>query len=74
MKGGPADGSFEKWRQLQDGKFDRNSITADPMFVDAANRDYRLKSGSPALKIGFKPIDMSTVGLKADFPARFERD
>ncbi|MCD6395763.1 MAG: right-handed parallel beta-helix repeat-containing protein, partial [Planctomycetes bacterium] len=74
VKGGPANGSFEKWRQLQNGKFDRNSITANPMFVDAANRDYRLKSASPALKMGFKPIDMSTVGLKADFPARFERD
>lgn len=42
---------------------DRNSIVADPMFVDAKSRDLRLKDGSPALKLGFKPIDMSRIGL-----------
>ena len=43
-------------------------------FVDPANRDYRLKSGSPALRMGFEPIDMTAVGLKAGFDARFGRD
>ena len=60
--------SFEEW-QAKDN--DRHSIVADPMFVDANNyeksasplRDFRLKPNSPALEIGFKSIDMSTVGL-----------
>jgi len=74
VKGSPADGSLDKWRQLLGGKFDQHSLAADPLFIDAANRDYRLKPESPALRIGFKPIDVTAVGLKADFPARFERD
>lgn len=42
---------------------DEHSIVADPGFVDAEHRDFRLKSDSPALAIGFSPIDLSTVGL-----------
>jgi len=72
IKGGPADGSLDKWRKILDGRFDQKSIVADPLFVDLANRDFRLKPGSPALKLGFKPIDVSKIGLKADFPVRFE--
>lgn len=51
--------AFEAWQQR--GK-DRRSRWADPGFVDAAAFDFRLKPDSPALELGFKPIDMSTVG------------
>ncbi len=74
IKGGPANGSFETWRQLQGGKFDPHSVVADPEFVDLARRDFRLKPTSPALKLGFQPIDTSAIGLKPDFPARFPRE
>ncbi len=47
------------------------SLTADPGFVDVAGRDFRLLSDSPALKLGIEPIDVSQIGLKADFPKRF---
>ncbi|MBE3070045.1 MAG: hypothetical protein IMZ66_07395, partial [Planctomycetes bacterium] len=74
MKGGAAAGTLDHWRGMLGGKFDAHSVVADPMFVDLAGRDFRLKPGSPALKLGFKPIDASRIGLKGDFPARFERE
>ena len=51
--------SFEEW---QAGGQDRHSVIADPLFVNAGSFDFRLRKGSPALKMGFKPIDMRTVG------------
>ncbi|MDA1017900.1 MAG: hypothetical protein O3A00_26015 [Planctomycetota bacterium] len=54
------DGSFEKWRAVG---FDKNSIIADPMFVDPAHGDYNLKLESPAWKLGFKPIPFEKIGI-----------
>jgi len=51
--------SFDEWRAAGQ---DRESIAADPLFVNPANFDFRLRPGSPAAKIGFRPIDLSTVG------------
>lgn len=43
----------------------RNNIfAADPLFVDPAKGNFDPKPGSPALKLGFKPIDMSRIGLR----------
>ena len=50
--------SFADWRNRG---YDKNSVYADPMFVDPDNYDFRLKPESPALKHGFKPIDLSGV-------------
>jgi len=74
IKGGPADGSLDKWRKILDGKFDQKTIVADPLFIDLPNRDFRLKPDSPALKLGFRPIDITKIGLKNDFPARLQKD
>ena len=74
VKGGPADSSWEKWRTLGGGKYDARSLVADPRFVNAARRDYRLRPDSPARKLGIRSIDTSRIGLKADFPARFLRN
>ncbi|MFP5276872.1 MAG: right-handed parallel beta-helix repeat-containing protein [Acidobacteriota bacterium] len=41
---------------------DLHSLIADPLFVDPAKGDFSFKPGSPAVKIGFKPIDVSGVG------------
>ena len=60
LPGVPPAESFDKWRELG---YDTNSIIADPLFVDAANGDYSLKPESPAYGLGFKPIDVSRIGL-----------
>jgi hypothetical protein len=52
--------SFEEW-QARRGQ-DRNSIVADPRFVDPDRGDFALGPGSPALQIGFEPIDVSRAG------------
>ena len=56
-----SDATVEQWKARG---HDTNSIIADPLFVDAARNDYRLQPGSPAVKLGFKPIDLSTAGVR----------
>ncbi len=41
---------------------EEHSIAADPRFVDVDSGDLRLKEESPALDLGFEPIDLSNVG------------
>ncbi len=47
---------------------DTHSCTADPCCRDLRRRDFRLRPGSPALGLGFTPIDLSDVGPRP--PAR----
>ena len=57
--------TLEKWRRMG---LDVQTKYVDPLFVDRENGDYRLKPESPALALGFRQIDSSEIGLKADFP------
>ncbi len=52
--------SWEQWRAKG---LDVHSVIADPKFVDARAGDFRLQPDSPALKLGFQPIDVSQAGL-----------
>jgi hypothetical protein len=54
-----AGATLEEWRARG---HDANSIVADPLFENARELDFRLKPESPALKMGFRPIDLSQVG------------
>ncbi len=62
----------ERWRgdsvlkKLQHDGVDGNSRAVDPMFIDPENGDFRFKPGSPALKMGIAPFDLSKVGLLSD--------
>lgn len=62
--------SWEEWRKKEGIKdvwytprMDAHSQIADPKFVDVEGRDFRLQPDSPALAMGFRPIDTSRVGL-----------
>ncbi|MBI4559685.1 MAG: right-handed parallel beta-helix repeat-containing protein [Candidatus Hydrogenedentes bacterium] len=57
--------SFDEWKALGQ---DRHSIIADPLFENAEARDFRLKPDSPALKLGFQPIDPTQPGLYGPEP------
>ena len=59
LKDVPADRQWETWQEMG---FDRNSVVADPLFVDPENDDYRLRGDSPALKLGFQKIPVDRIG------------
>ncbi len=60
--GGEVRFDSESWDQWRARGMDAGSIVADPLFVDPAARDFRLKPGSPAAKVGFEPFDIGSVG------------
>lgn len=67
------DFSFSDWQKKEGIKdiwytprMDAHSRVADPKFVDPAKRDFRLQADSPALAMGFRPIETSTIGLYGD--------
>ena len=62
--GEPREILIDEWHSLG---FDRHSIAANPLFVDAEHGDYRVESDSPALSVGFRNFDMSNWGLTSSF-------
>jgi len=68
--GDPELGKKTLEKQQRDG-VDAHSLAADPLFVDVENGDLRLRPDSPAFKLGFKPIDITKIGLTNDFPQKF---
>lgn len=51
--------TFEDW---QKGGKDLHSRWVDPLFIDPAQRDFRLRPHSPALELGFRPLEPDRAG------------
>jgi hypothetical protein len=57
-----AGATLEDWRKRG---HDAHSIVTDPFFIAPDKGDFRLKTNSPALSLGFQPIDLKGVGREA---------
>ncbi len=55
----------EQLEALQAAGHDLHGVAADPMFADIAAGDFSIAENSPALKAGFRPVDISTIGLQS---------
>ena len=53
--------TLQEWRARG---HDTHSVFADPLFVGPGN-DFRLRRQSPAVALGFEPIDLTRVGVRA---------
>jgi hypothetical protein len=71
-------GRFAWWKGFG---WEADSLTGDPLFVDAAAGNFTLRPESPALKLGFQQIPWQEIGLqpgpnRASWPVeqRFQRE
>lgn len=60
--------SYIDWLELNKGKYDPHSLLADPLFMNAAKYDYRLRYDSPAYRTGYADINMDAIGLTEPYP------
>lgn len=58
-----ASSESDRTRFLQQG-CDANSVTADPLFVDAESGNFQVRPESPAIKLGFRNFAMDTFGVQ----------
>ena len=55
--------TMKEWQALG---FDQNSLVANPGFKDPKSGDFALADDSPALALGFIPIDLSDLGPRSE--------
>jgi hypothetical protein len=66
VNGQPFDFAGKTWDEWRQAGRDAGSLIADPLFVDPANRDFRLRPGSPAAQLGFEPFDLALPGVTGE--------
>ena len=49
------------WQEWQDYGLDSHSLWQDPLFADAANHRYNLRSGSSATSLGIKQVRLGFI-------------
>ena len=59
--------------QMRDRNIEQHSLAEDPRFNDLTARGLVLAPDSPAHALGFKPIDLSRIGLGPYFPDTLRR-
>ena len=62
--------SLADWQKMG---YDFNSLVSNPLFSDPQQDDYRLLPDSPALQLGFVPIDIDKVGRRDYSRAKSQR-
>jgi parallel beta-helix repeat protein len=62
--GKPVDFAGKSFADWQKAGQDEHSVIADPLFADPEKGNFTLRPGSQALKAGFKPIDLTGVGIR----------
>lgn len=66
----------QAWLDSQKAEdIEQGTVIADPLFVDAAHADFRLKPNSPALKSGFVEFDVNyeSFGVDKTYPSKFKQ-
>jgi hypothetical protein len=61
----PAGFPLNKMSLWQKAGQDRHSQVADPLSKDVEASDFTLGTASPALALGFRPVDTSDVGPRS---------
>ncbi len=56
----------EHFKNNRARQIDTHSLFADPLFRDPDKGDFTFSSGSPALKLGITPIDITLTGLEKE--------
>lgn len=54
------------WQEWQQAGHDLHSLIADPQCTDLSKDNFMPTLGSPAFALGFKPIDLSSVGPRPE--------
>ncbi|WP_217596016.1 right-handed parallel beta-helix repeat-containing protein [Cohnella sp. GbtcB17] len=56
------DYDWESWLSVSGGRFEANSLVADPLFAAGEEGGYKLQPDSPAYRLGWEDIDWSLIG------------
>ena len=57
---------LDEWNAWQAEGWDRNSLVADPQFLNPDQDDFRLQPTSPAFRLGFKKIPFELMGIEPE--------